>query len=139
MIKLTIPIIPTGQARARATVRNGHAMVYKGKRQLHAENALMAFLAQHAPVEPLLGPVAIEFTAYLPIPPSRPKKWQEGARNGEIRPHTTRVDLDNFAKHLFDCLTTMRFWDDDRQVVSMRAVKAYSDHPRWEIEIVRAA
>jgi hypothetical protein len=25
-VKLTIPIIPTGQARARATVRNGHAM-----------------------------------------------------------------------------------------------------------------
>jgi Holliday junction resolvase RusA-like endonuclease len=136
-MKLTIPIIPTGQARARATVRNGHAMVYKGKKQLHAENALMAFLAQHAPAEPITGPVSLTFTAHMPIPTSRPKSWKEGARNGAHRP-CGKPDLDNVAKHLKDCLTTMRFWEDDRQVVDLTAKKVYSDLPRWEIEIVRA-
>lgn len=137
-MKITIPIIPTGQARARATVRNGHAMVYKGKKQFHAENALMAFLAQHAPQEPLLGPVSLTFTAYMPIPASRPKSWKEGARSGQYRPCVT-PDLDNIAKNLKDCLTTMRFWEDDRQVVDLVARKYYSDSPRWEIEIRRAA
>ena len=86
----------------------------------------------------MIGPVFLGVRAYLPIPSSKPKKWKASALAGEIRP-TIKPDLDNLLKHLKDCLTTMRFWEDDRQVVEYLpgTGKYYSDSPRWEIEIRR--
>ncbi len=133
-MRITIPLIPKGQRRARHTARGGFSRTYKDATQRHEENALMAYLAGHVPEKPISGPVALTFTAYLPIPVSKPKKWKAGAIAGEIRP-CVKPDLDNIGKHLKDCLTTMRFWKDDRQVVVLRAEKKYSDNPRWEIEI----
>jgi len=132
-MKITIPLSPVGQRRARHTARGGFSRTYKDEKQRHEENALMAHLAAHVPEKPLSGPVALSFVAYLPIPKSKPKKWQAGAMSGEIRP-TVTPDADNLAKHLKDCLTTMRFWEDDKQVVEMFAAKMYGD-PRWEVEI----
>ena len=72
----------------------------------------------------------------MPIPKSKPKKWQSDAREGKYRP-TTKPDMDNLLKHLKDCLTQMRYWEDDKQVVEYLAGtgKYYSDQPRWEIVI----
>ncbi len=134
MISITIPIIPTGQARARATIRGGHANVYKSGQQRSNENAIMAFLAQHAPSTPMTGPVSLYVHAFLPIPKSKPKRWREDAISGVERP-TVKPDIDNICKNIKDCLTMLRFWDDDRQVVRLVGEKKYSDSPRWEIKI----
>jgi Holliday junction resolvase RusA-like endonuclease len=139
-VKIIIPIIPRGQRRARHAVRGKFSQTYKDPKQRHEEEALMALLAEYQPQEPFAGALMFGFKAYLPIPKSKSKKWKVAAAAGEIRP-VVKPDLDNLAKHVKDCLTTMRFWEDDNQVVEYLpgSGKYYSDHPRWEIEIRKAS
>jgi len=133
---ITIPVEPTGQMRAKACIRGKHASVYKAKAQVGRENALMAHIAQHMPDAQFSGPLLLGVRAYLSIPASKPKKWQEQARQGFIRP-TVKPDLDNLTKQIKDCLTQMGVWADDKLVVGYLPGmgKFYSDRPRWEIEV----
>jgi Holliday junction resolvase RusA-like endonuclease len=135
-IKIVIPIEPKAQMRARHAVRGKHAMAYKCKEQREAEDVLKVFLMRNQPQLPFSGPLSFGVRAYLPIPKSKAKKWQSDARAGRCRP-TTKPDMDNLLKHLKDCLTQMRYWEDDKQVVEYMAGtgKYYSDQPRWEVEI----
>lgn len=134
MIKLTIPIIPVGQMRARHTTFGGFSKTYKDKKQESREACLNAFLAQNAPAMPMEGELVLRVRCYMPMP-KMTKAKTAAALSGEIRP-TTKPDLDNLVKHLKDCLTQMRFWGDDKQVVELVASKWYSDRPRWEVEIL---
>lgn len=138
MIKFTIPIVPTAQMRARHGVVHGFSRTYKDEKQEARENVLMTFLAKFQPATPMQGELLLGVKAYLPIPTSKAKKWKEAAASGKIRP-TTKPDLDNLIKHLKDCLSMMRFWGDDKQVVGYlpHTGKYYSENPRWEIEIVK--
>lgn len=135
-MKFTVAIVPKAQMRARHGVVNGFSRTYKDPKQAKEEQALMACLVQFVPAVPMDGPLLLGVKACLPIPASKPKKWKEGAASGSIRP-TVKPDLDNLLKHVKDCLTMLRFWGDDRQVVGYlpHTGKYYSDRPRWEIEI----
>ena len=136
-MKITIPIIPKGQRRARHGVVNGFSRTYKDPRQAQEEEALMALLSKYQPTHPMQGPLLLGVRAYVPIPVSKPKAWKAAALAGAIRP-VTKPDMDNLLKHVKDCLTMLRFWGDDCQVVEYlpRTGKWYSGQPRWEIEIV---
>ena len=135
-MKIIIPIVPTAQMRARHGVVNGFSRTYKDKMQAQRESVLMAQLAKFQPAEPMQGELLLGVKAYLPIPLSKPKKWREAAASGDVRP-TTKPDLDNLLKHIKDCLSMMRFWGDDKQVVGYLpgTGKYYSESPRWEVEI----
>lgn len=135
-MKIIIPIIPRGQERPRHARIGGFSKTYKSKTQIHEEEALMTYLLQHQPSEPIKGAVLFGCKAFFPIPASKPKKWKTDALIGLVR-HESRPDLDNLLKNIKDCLTTMRFWEDDRKVVEYLpgTGKYYSDNPRWEIEI----
>lgn len=139
-MKFTVAIVPKAQMRARHGVVNGFSRTYKDPKQDQQEQALMALLLPHVPPVALTGQLLLGVKAFLPIPTSKPKKWKEGARAGIIRP-TVKPDLDNLLKHVKDCLTMLRFWGDDKQVVGYlpHTGKYYSDRPRWEIEIVVCA
>ena len=134
---LVIPLEPTGQMRARASVRGGHAFMHKGKKQASRENAIMAHVANNLPAARFEGPLLLGVRAYLPLPKSKPKKWLADARAGLIRP-TVKPDLDNLIKQIKDCLTQMGVWEDDKNVVEYLpgTGKFYSTEPRWEIEVV---
>ena len=136
-MKFTIPIVPKGQMRARHTTVNGFSRTYKAPKQAREEEALMALLGKFQPETAMQGPLLLGVKAYLQIPASWPQKRSQAAKNGMLRP-TCKPDLDNLIKHVKDCLTMLRFWNDDKQVVGFlpHTGKYYSDIPRWEIEIV---
>lgn len=141
-MKITIPIEPVGQMRARhglVKLKGGKTIskTYKDEKQADREDTLKTFLARHQPTAPMTGAIAIGVKAYFSIPQSKSKKWQAQAAAGEIR-HTKKPDLDNVLKHVKDCLTQMLFWKDDSLVVEYLpgTGKYYSDSPRWEIEIL---
>ena len=48
-------------------------------------------------------------------------------KHGEWR--KTRPDTDNLQKLLKDCMTQVRFWKDDAQVVSEKVQKRWSNEP----------
>jgi Holliday junction resolvase RusA-like endonuclease len=140
-MKFTIVLEPQGQKRARGTafIKKGKAVAGKPRKdtgQVVEENKLLALMYSYRPSEPLHGPVLLGVRAFLPIPPSKSKKWQAAALAGEIRP-IVKPDLDNCIKHLKDVCKGV-FWDDDKQVIEyLPGVGKYYGAPaRWEIEIV---
>lgn len=135
-LKFIIPIVPKAQMRARHARRGKYSTTYKHKDQVAAEETLNTFLMQHMPKEPLEGPLVLGVKAFLPIPKSKSKKFKAAAMTGEQRP-TTKPDMDNLLKHIKDCMSQMRYWEDDKQVVEYLpgTGKYYSDQPRWEIEL----
>lgn len=137
-IHIVIPIIPTAQARPRFANRGGFIKAYKSKDQEANERTLETFLMEHQPDEPLNGPLWLGVRAYLPMPSSKSKKWRESAKYGEIRP-VVKPDLDNLIKNLKDCMTRMRYWVDDKQIVGyLEGTGKYYDDgagTRWVVEI----
>ena len=72
------------------------------------------------------GQVAVDITAFYPIPASYTKKKQEQIRDG-ARP-IKKPDLDNIAKIILDALNHVA-WQDDKQVVCMILTKNYAAVP----------
>ncbi len=141
MIAFSIPIIPTAQARARHAARklkSGKVIstTYKSEKQEANEHPIYAYLKAYVPVEPLQGALKLGVKAYLPIP-KKSKRWMAEAEAGIERP-TTKPDMDNLIKQIKDCMTKMRFWHDDKQVVEYLpgTGKWYSTFPRWEIMVL---
>jgi Holliday junction resolvase RusA-like endonuclease len=139
-VKITIIIPPKGQMRARnrGFMAGGRicSRTHKAEKQEQEEERLITLLLEHRPAMPLEGPLMLGVRAFLPIPASRPKKWQAAALSREVRPVTT-PDLDNLIKHVKDCCKGI-FWVDDKQVVGYlpETGKFYGKPPRWEIEII---
>jgi Holliday junction resolvase RusA-like endonuclease len=81
---------------------------------------------------PLEGPLQVDMLVVVPIARSWPKKKQEAARSGALRP-TSKPDWDNFGK-VVDA-ANMVVWVDDGQIVDGRVRKEYGDRPRMEIRV----
>lgn len=137
MIKFTLPIIPTAQARPKVTARGKFAHAYKTGNQKDNERTLEAWIMQHVPSEPLSGPLVLEFVAALPVGKSDSKKVRAAKLCGEIAP-IKKPDLDNLAKQLKDTMTRMRFWQDDSQVVTLRCDKIYAEDGYWQVALYPA-
>lgn len=113
-----IPGRPKGKARPRFA--NGHAYTPKVTRDYEKEIAVCYKDQDGRKYE---GDISIEITAVFKIPESwsKKKKWQtinEGARP-KVRP-----DIDNIVKVVMDALNGVAY-EDDSQVVEVKAVKAY--------------
>lgn len=131
--------IPTAQQRPRhMSTPNGFHRAYKSARQEANEQTLHALLLPHIPREPLWGSLELAFRAIFPIPMSASKREREEMLAGAIG-HTTKPDLDNLTKQLKDCMTRMRFWGDDKQVVRCICSKEYGSEPRWIVTVRQIA
>lgn len=133
-IIFTVPVVPVPKARHRTTVRHGHAIAYTDPKSRGDIETFIAHARPSAPDSPLMGALSVNTDVFLPIPASWSKKKIEAALTGDIRPLSSRSDLDNYIKFSLDCMNGM-FFGDDHQVVKLSAEKKYSDHPRWEIQI----
>ena len=113
---------PKGQPRPRAFAHAGKVRVYDPGTAEHwkSEIALAARSAGLAGAQ-LSGPVALTVEFLLP----RPKRLC-GKRAEPWRiPHTSRPDVDNCMKSVFDALTVIGAWLDDSQVYECIASKHY--------------
>ena len=133
-MKITIPIIPTAQMRARHGTAGGFSRTYKDKKQVCNERTLEAFLKDYVPEKPMSGPIKLSIIANMPIPKSTSKKMRERMLCGEERP-TKKPDSSNIAKQLEDACTRLQFWQDDKQITNLSVEKKYDRFGSWEIEI----
>lgn len=137
-LSFTLNIEPTAQRRARHGVVNRGKRIfsatYKDTKQKNNELALEYFLLKYLPKEPLPGALSVTFTAFLPIPKKMNKADKELALKNMIFP-TNKPDIDNLTKQLLDCMTRLKFWNDDCQIIEVCSRKLYSEKPRWEIRI----
>lgn len=126
MIEIVLAGPPMAKQRVRVT-KTGHA--YAPERTLTYE-ARLAHAAQVAMAgRPLLeGPLAVDVEVRMPVPASKPKKWQAAALAGQERP-VKKPDADNFAKVL-DALNLI-VWADDSQIVDLHVKKVYHTAPAF--------
>lgn len=100
--------------------------------------------------KPISADISLAIRAYFKIPKQFSKKRKEKCLNGEERP-SKKPDSDNIAKIVLDGLNPKMKLDhvqhkavcvheglyrDDKQVVSLKVDKYYSDKPRVEITAI---
>lgn len=79
-------------------------------------------------------PVAVEVTAYLPVPSSWAGSKRDAALAGAIVPNV-KPDWDNIGKTL-DALKGI-VWLDDKQIAEACVRKLYAENPRLEVSVWR--
>ncbi len=134
MITFTVPGVPQGKGRPRVGTISGRARVFTPAKTV-AYEALIAHAAQQAMAgRPLIdGPVSCAIAIDAPIPASWSKRKQAAALAGELMP-TTKPDLDNVVKAIFDGLNNV-LWRDDVLVVDLAVRKRYSATPCVRVEV----
>lgn len=95
-----------------------------------ARLSLEAAFRQHAPAEPMAGPLEV-FTSWV-FPNIKADK-------GVLVPHNQKPDVDNMLKAFFDVLTRLGYWTDDKQVVRMTAEKWRGSQPGIALVVSRFA
>lgn len=122
-----LPIVPpkaTSQgAGKRIVIVRGKPMFFKNAKAQSAENDLTLLCSEHAPPEPLDGPLELHIDFVFPWRKSETKKRIALKR----LPHTSKPDSSNIIKIIEDVLTKLRFWHDDGQVADLRVSKAWGD------------
>lgn len=139
---------PRGKGRPRTRVIGEFATVFTDKKTRDYENQLKAAgIKAMAGREPLDEPVSVVVHAFMPVPDSWSAKKRAAALAGEIMP-TSAPDIDNISKmvdglnhypprHKGDREKRPIIWRNDAQIISMQAMKVYSDQPRLEITVWR--
>ncbi|MBE6850926.1 MAG: RusA family crossover junction endodeoxyribonuclease [Ruminococcus sp.] len=129
MLNFFMPMIPP-----TATHQEKGCVIKNGRRQYYdrgngdAEEKLKAHLAQHVPQEPFTGAVRVVCKWCYPI------KGEH--KNGE--PYTNKPDVDNLCKALYDIMTKLGYWKDDKQIYSGITEKFWAEVPGIYIRIEEA-
>ena len=125
----SVDMKPTGKGRPRFT-RAG--VTYTPTATAKAEKAVAwaakASLQGKAPTADNVG-VYVEFDFE---PPKSVSKTRKAALIG--KPHTKKPDIDNCLKLVMDALNGV-VWQDDKQVVSVQAIKKYESRNRVSVTV----
>ncbi|QDQ25180.1 RusA family crossover junction endodeoxyribonuclease [Chitinimonas arctica] len=133
-LSFTVPGEPQGKGRGRI-VRWGTKAGIKTPEKTVAYEGLVAHSAAQAMdgVIPIEGAVAVTMRITVSVPGSWPKRRCEQALAGRVLP-TTKPDIDNVEKAIFDGLNGVA-WCDDVQVVEVRKQKRYGELPGVVVSI----
>ena len=145
---------PQGKARPRFARRGKFVSTYTpSTTQKYEEQIRYSALAvrqKNGITKPISTDISLAIRAYFKIPKTYSKKRKERCLNGEERP-SKKPDSDNIAKIILDGLNPKMKVDhvqhkavcvheglyrDDKQVVSLKVDKYYSDKPRVEITAI---
>lgn len=139
--KLFVPSVPQGKARPRATAVGGFARVYTPSTTKLYENLIKIVYQRDYPNEkPTSEPISLELVFRFPYPKSA--YWVVNSKhNGELRSEwkgrkfTSKPDIDNLMKAVFDGLNGVAY-KDDSQIRHVSASKVYDEKPGVEITIL---
>lgn len=142
---------PQGKARPRFARRGEFVSTYTPSTTQKYEELIrycaLKVRQKNGITKPISADISLGIRAYFKIPKTYSKKRKERCLNGEERP-SKKPDSDNIAKIVLDGLNPKMKVDhvqhkaicvheglyrDDKQVVSLKVDKYYSDKPRVEI------
>jgi Holliday junction resolvase RusA-like endonuclease len=132
MIHLIIPGDPVAQARARFSTRNGYLRAYDPKSSANYKKYIIT-IANQINCKPMDGALVMKVDIFRSIPKSWPKKKQEQALAGIVKP-IIKPDCSNYLKGIEDALNGIAYHDDS-QLVLVHVTKRYAAEPRAEIRI----
>ena len=131
MIKFTYYGDAVGKSRPRYSRRGDYVHTYTPKKTKNFEDGIkIAFMESYHGRTPAYE---IESALYsiidigVSVPKSYSKKKREECLSGRLAP-TKKPDIDNILKSIFDGLNG-KAYEDDKQIVQIRARKVYADEP----------
>ena len=102
----------------KVRVVNGKPMFYEPPKIAAIRQKFMELLADHAPEEPMTGPIRLITKWCYPGGKHKDGEWK-----------ITKPDTDNTIKLFKDCMTATGYWKDDAQVASEITEKFWADIP----------
>lgn len=126
MLKMTIDIAPVPASRPRVT----RFSTYFPKKYTKFRNDLAVILSDKG-YEKLEGLLYVKLDFYVQIPKSWSKKK---TKEMEGRYCSNNADIDNYCKAVLDGCEGV-FYENDKQVVMIRARKFYSINGRIQFEL----
>lgn len=132
-IKITVPGEARGKGRPRFARRGAFVKTYTDEKTASYEN-LVAYCGNQAMagLKPFDCALSVTVAVNVAPPASWSQKKKLEALECQIWP-TSKPDLDNVIKGIFDALNGIA-WDDDKQIVNVTSIKKYSDKPQVVIE-----
>lgn len=103
--------------------RAGQPMFFKNGKAQEAENDFTVLLQPFAPPAPIDAPIRLEVDVVWPWRAGEPQ-WRRAL--GRVY-HTSKPDCSNWIKQMEDCMTKLRYWNDDGQVAILVVSKAWGD------------
>lgn len=138
MIVFHVPGQPVGKGRPRIGRVAGHARMFTPEKTASYESTVKLFASQAMAGRPLLdGAVRVTLHIACQIPASWSQKKQASAAAGGVMP-TTKPDVDNVEKAIFDAMNGI-VWKDDVQVVSVVKDKRYGSAPGVSVRVEELA
>lgn len=134
MIAFTVPGQPVGKGRPRLGKVGAHARMFTPQKTVSYEG-LVAHTAQAAMAGRPMFESAVGVNLFIDVMvlASWSGKKQRAALAGELLP-TTKPDVDNVVKAIFDGLNGV-LWRDDVLVVDTRLRKRYAATPGVRVEV----
>lgn len=138
IVAFTVPGQPVGKGRPRIGKVGAHSRMFTPAKTVSYEGTVATFAHQAmAGIALLEGPLEVGMDIVLQIPASWSGKQQHRAEIGQILP-TTKPDIDNVEKAIFDALNGV-VWRDDVQVVRVVKAKRYGRAPGVSVTVKAAA
>jgi Holliday junction resolvase RusA-like endonuclease len=134
MIKFEIPGEAKGKGRPKFFRRGDFVGTYTPDKTASYENLVkLSFKREYPSLDLLKGAIEMRITVNTSIPKSYSAHKRKLALFRALRP-TKKPDLDNIAKIIADSLNGIAY-EDDKQIVSLRVDKYYSEKPLVGVEI----
>lgn len=127
MTEFFMPMIPptsTHQQQGHRQTKDGKHLVY-ARANADAEAKITAHLAKHIPQEPYNGAIRVIAKWCYPIK----------AKHIDGEWYTNKPDVDNLCKSLYDIMTKLHYWNDDKQIASSITEKFWAACPGIYIKI----
>lgn len=127
MTEFFMPMIPptsTHQQQGHTIDKHGNHKFYQ-RQNGDAEAKLKAHLYSHIPQKPYTGAIEVVTKWCYPI--------KGNHMDGE--PYTNKPDADNLCKALYDIMSKLGFWHDDKQIYSSITQKFWSAVPGIYVKI----
>jgi len=128
-LKFKIPIVPMGQARARAARRGNHIHMYSSPKSVEYKESLQHYLINQLPEGFKIPDIDVDIMVFAAFCMPMLRSWSQKKRGKHLdKPHTKKPDIDNLVKALFDAMNGI-VWKDDSQVACLNVSKHYCADP----------
>lgn len=133
-ISFTIPGTPVGKGRPKFARRGNFVTTYTPEKTATYENLIKVKAEEAMQGRTLIdGAVDVRVWIWVTPPASWSQKKQRAALAHQIFP-TTKPDVDNVIKGIFDAMNEI-VWKDDKQVVDLNVVKRYAETARASVQV----
>lgn len=135
-VAFVVPGVPVGKGRPRFAKRGNFVSTYTPEKTASYENLVKVKAEEAMQGRPVIaGAVCVGIHLFVTPPASWSQKKQREAIAGNGIFPTSKPDVDNVIKGIFDAMNEI-VWRDDKQVVDVVVSKRYCASARAVVEVI---